>query len=140
MWHFEFNIDADEKNRMVYSKIYGVWKVGTAEAYAEEMKSIVKPLSGNPWAKLIDLTNWKTAYPEAFDVIGDLNRWCKKHSLEWTVYIINQPTGFGQIMRMMNSAEFNDVGRTFRTMKEGEKFLSEKGYKIVKNENNGIFK
>ena len=72
-------------------------------------------------------------------VIGDLNGWCKRHNLEWTIYIINQPTGFGQIMRMMNSSEFNDVGRTFRTREEGEKFLMAQGYQI-KKEQNGIFK
>ena len=54
MWHFEYNMELDEKSKILYGKIYGVWKEGTAEAYAEELKETVKPVYHEPWAKLID--------------------------------------------------------------------------------------
>lgn len=139
MWHFEYTLDLDEKNRLIYGKIYGVWKQGTGESYADELKKLAQPLVKKPWAKIIDLSNWKTAYPEVFTIIGDLNRWCKKHNLEWTIYVVNQSVQYAQIMKMMNTGNYNSFGRTARTMAEAQKFLMEKGY-TIKKESDGIFK
>ncbi len=138
-WSFEFSFDTDVKNRMLYSKIYGIWKIETAHAYVEELKVEAQPLIKTPWSKLIDLSNWKTVHPEVIKVIGTLNQWCRDNKMEWVVYVVNQQVGYGQLMKMFESGRYNDIAKTFRTMREGEDFLISKGYHIRKD-SGSIFK
>ena len=63
-WHFQFNIDVDEPNQLVYVKIYGIWREDSAYSYLEEFKKEVAAIIGKPWARLVDLSNWKTASDE----------------------------------------------------------------------------
>lgn len=139
-WHFEYSFDLDEKNRVLYGKIYGVWKKDTAVAFSDEQKEIVKPLLKKPWAKLMDLSNWKIAHQDVISVIGDLNHWCRKNGMEWAVYVINQPAGYAQLMKMFESGKYSDLTQTFRNRDDAEKFLTEKGYKITKPNEEGLFK
>ena len=139
LWSFEYSFDADLENRMLYSKIYGIWKVETAHAYVEALKEEAQPLIHQPWSKLVDLTNWKTVYPEVIKVIGSLNQWCRKNKMEWTVYIIDNQTGYGQLMKMFDSGKYRDISKTFRSLKEAQDFLMTKGYNIRKD-SDGIFK
>ncbi len=138
-WSFEFSFECDTKNRMLYSKIYGIWKIETAHAYAEELKAEATPLLEQPWSKIVDLSNWKTVHPEVIEVIGELNQWCRDNKMEWTVYIINQQIGYSQLMKMFDSGKYRDISKTFRTMKEGEDFLIGHGYNIRKD-SSSIFK
>ncbi|NOY89387.1 MAG: hypothetical protein GXO93_08390 [FCB group bacterium] len=139
-WNFEFSIDINVKNHILFSKIYGLWKLETAEAYCDEFKKVVKPLLNEPWAKLIDLTNWKTSYPEVNNVIGDLNRWCRAHKMKWAVYIIDNPVSFPHLMQMFDSGEYRDIARTFRTRAEAEKFLKEQGFDLRTVKGEQLFK
>ena len=138
-WSFEYSFDTDTTNRMLYSKIYGIWKIETAHSYVAELKKEAEPLIKQPWSKLVDLSNWKTVHPEVIKVIGTLNQWCRDNNMEWTVYIINQQVGYGQLMKMFDSGKYRDISKTFRTLKEGEDFLMSKGYEIRKD-SNSIFK
>ena len=139
LWNFEYSFDLDEEHRLLYGKIYGVWKKETALEYVEEMKETVQPLLKKPWSKIIDLSNWKTVYPEVIQVIGELNKWCREHNMEWTVYIIDHQVGFSQLMKMFDAGHNRDISKTFRTMAEGEKFLTEHGY-TIKRDSDSIFK
>jgi len=60
-WSLEYTIDVDEKNAIVYVKVYGQWQAETAERYHAEFKKEMEPLLGEPWAKVVDVTNWKTS-------------------------------------------------------------------------------
>ena len=139
-WHFEYSFDLDEKNRILYGKIYGVWKKATAEAFLEEQKEIVKPIIKKPWAKLIDLSNWKIAHQDVISIIGDLNRWCRENKMEWAVYVINQPAAYSQLMKMFESGQYSDLTQTFRTRAEAENFLIGKGYNTRKPNEEDMFK
>ena len=140
-WSFEYSFETGITNRMMYSKIYGVWNKETAEAYVAELKKEAKSLvdTNQQWSKLVDLSNWKTVHPEVIAVIGTLNQWCRNHKMEWTVYIINQQLGYGQLMKMFDSGKNRDISKTFRTLKEGEDFLMSQGYNIRKD-SSSIFK
>lgn len=139
-WNFEFSFDVDIKRRMLYGKIYGVWKIETAKAYVEEFKEVSEPLIKKPWSKLIDLSNWKIVYPEVIQIIGDLNKWCRDNKMEWSIYIINQKVGYNQLMKMFEAGKYADISKTFRTKAEGEKFLIENGYDRTSPDAKGIFK
>ena len=127
-WHFQFNIDIDAKNSIASVKIYGVWREETAREYSEHFKEEVKVLIGKPWARLNDLSNWKTASDEVIEVIGELLQWCIDNNMVHSVYIIDNPITYGQLMRMVSRGKARDITKTFRTRNEAEKYLKEKGF------------
>ena len=131
-WHLEYSIDVDQDNRIVYEKIFGVWRPSTAEAFVKDYEEEVASLIEKPWARLCDLTNWKTAYPEVIDIIGRHNAWCRERNLVWSVNIISNPVTFNQLQRMFDKGGTREISRTFRTRAEGEQFLREQGF-IVKS-------
>lgn len=130
VWHLEYSFDVDAASRMIYGKIYGIWRGETAEAYETEFKIVSEPLLKKPWAKLIDLSNWRTASQGAIEVIGRLNKWCRVKNMEWAVYVIDNPVAYPQLTRMFEKGKYRDLARTFRTLKEAEKFLEKQGYKV----------
>jgi len=50
--------------------VHGIWKAQTARDYHSDFKEAVAPLLGKPWPSFIDLSNWKTSYPEVVEIIG----------------------------------------------------------------------
>jgi len=123
-----FNIDVDPERRVVTSKIYGIWKQETAEAYHKEYLEVVKPLIGAKWAKLTNLINWKSSYPEIVEILGEHMRWCQENGAEYSLYVIDNPVTRNQLQKMIDSGHANMITKFFRTMEEGDKFLAEKGY------------
>ena len=140
-WHFQFNIDIDTKNSIASVKIYGVWRQETAREYAENFKEEVKDITGKPWARLVDLSNWKTASDEVIEVIGELLQWCIDNKMVHSVYIIDNPITFGQLMRMVTRGKARDITKTFRTRNEAEKYLKQQGFVAEsQTDESGIFK
>jgi hypothetical protein len=136
-WHLEYNIDVDAQNRIVYEKIFGVWKVHTAEAYVRDFEQEVEPVLDRPWAKLVDLSNWKAGYPEIVAIIGRHLAWCRKHNMVWSVNIIRNPSTFKQLHKMFGKGGTRDLSVTFRTREEGEAFLRERGFTVKSSSGSG---
>lgn len=129
-WHFQYNIDIDEPNFVVYVKIYGVWREDTARSYHEEFIKTVEPLVKKPWARIVDLSNWKTASDDVIAIIGEHIEWCIDNNCAVAAYIIDNPVTYGQLMRMIEKGQGKDNTKTFRTRSEAEKFLKQSGFKI----------
>jgi hypothetical protein len=129
-WRFEYSIDADVSNRIVYEKILGVWRVATAENYERDFKEEVSELIKKPWAKFIDLSNWKIGYPEIVDIIGRHLEWCREHNMVWSVNIISNPPTFRQLQQMFSRGGTKEISRTFRTRAEAESFLMNEGFLV----------
>ncbi len=129
-WHLEYSIDVNTEHQMVFEKIFGVWRISTAESFVKDYEAEVAPLIKKPWVRLCDLTNWKTAYPEVIDIIGEHLVWCRKHNMIWSVNIINNPVTYGQLQRMFDKGGTKEISRTFRTRTEAEQFLREQGFGI----------
>jgi hypothetical protein len=129
-WHFEYVLDADVDNAIMYEKIYGVWKIQTAESYNTDYREEAKELVKKPWAKLIDLSNWKTGSPEVIEKIGEHLEWCRKNNMIWSVNIINNPVTFSQLQKMFSRGGTKNISKTFRTREEGERFLKQQGFKV----------
>jgi len=140
-WHFQFNIDIDATNHLVYVKIYGIWREDTANSYHEEFKKEVTPITDKPWARLVDLSNWKTASDEVISVIGEHIQWCTDHNCVFAAYIIDNPITYGQLMEMVEKGQAKETSKTFRTRAEAEKFLQDQGFTIgVSKDDKTIFK
>jgi hypothetical protein len=124
-WSLEYTIDVDEPNAIVYVKVYGQWKAETAERYHEDFKREMQPLLGKPWAKIVDLTNWKTSRNEVTGVIGKHMAWSKANKVALSIYVINNVSTFRQLNEMFVKGGTKTVSQTFRTWEEGERFLRE---------------
>lgn len=130
-WSLEYNIDVDLDNRVIYSKIYGVWRATTARSYHEDYKEEAVPLLDKPWAKYVDLSNWKTGSQEVIDVIAEHIKWSEKQKMVIGVYIINNPVTYPQLMKMITGSGDSGSSLTFRTKQEGLKAIEEAGFKVV---------
>ena len=124
-WSLEYTIDVDEENAVIYVKVYGQWSVDTARQYHEEFKREVQPLLGRPWAKMVDLSNWKTSRNEVTAVVGKHMAWSRENGVMVSIYIINNVSTFRQLNEMFVKGGTKRISQTFRTWEEGEQFLQE---------------
>ena len=125
-WSLEYSFDVDRKNAVIYAKVHGIWRPATAESYHEDFKEEVAPLLDRPWAKLIDLSNWRTSYPCVIEVIGKHMDWCRKHNLAVALYVLNNPSTFRQLHEMFTAGGSKEFSQTFRTHEEAQLFLKTK--------------
>jgi len=125
---FNFTIDADMERKIVLSKIYGIWRKETAEQYREEFAKVVQPLLKEKWAKLINLTNWKTSYPDMIEEIGDHITWSHENNAVYSVYVVDNPITRNQLKKMITHSESPDACKIFKTMAEGDAFLKAHGF------------
>ncbi|MDH4158394.1 MAG: hypothetical protein OEW00_14080 [candidate division Zixibacteria bacterium] len=127
-WSFEYSFDLDEKHSVIYEKIYGIWRETTARNYHEDFVKEVTPIIDRPWAKLIDLSNWKTSSPEVIEIVGEHLAWCVEHNMVASINIINNPVTYGQLMRMFAKGKTKNISQVYRTRDEGLKALKELGF------------
>lgn len=122
-WSLEYSFDVDEQSRVIYEKIYGIWRKSTAERYHEDFKAAVSPLTDGPWAKLVDLSNWKTSFPDMVTVIGRHLRWCRDNNMALSINVVDNPSTFRQLNEMFTAGGTKEISQTFRSRAEGERFL-----------------
>jgi hypothetical protein len=122
-WNLEYTIDVDQENAVVYAKVYGQWKPETAQKYHEDFKKECQPLLGQPWAKIVDVSNWKTSRNEVTTVIGRHMSWSKANGVALSIYVIDNVSTFRQLNEMFVKGGTKGVSHTFRTWAEGEQYL-----------------
>ena len=122
-WSLEYSFEVDPESRVIYEKIYGIWRKETAVSYHDDFREAVKPLIGTPWAKLVDLSNWKTSFPDMVQVVARHLRWCRDNGLSLSINIIDNTSTFRQLNEMFTGGGTRDISHTFRTRAEGERFL-----------------
>lgn len=128
MISFNFNIDLVEERRLVVAKIYGIWKKETAEAYHEEYMKVARPLLGGQWAKITNLSNWKSSYPEIIEIIGEHMRWCQENGAVYSLYIIDNPVTRNQLQKMIDSGNVSVISKLFKDYSDADKFLANNGF------------
>ena len=124
-WALEYSFDVDEDNAVIYAKVFGIWKADVARGYHEDFKVEVAPLLGKPWAKVIDLTNWKTSFPEVIKIIGEHMAWSRANNEALCLYVLNNPSTFRQLQEMFEVGRTKGIAQTFRTYADAEKYLKE---------------
>jgi hypothetical protein len=127
-WNFEYSFDVDLDNRLIYEKIYGIWRPETAQAYFDEFKIEAAELIKQPWAKLIDLSSWKTADSKVIEIVGRHLEWARENNMVWSINIIDNQVTYAHLMRMFEKGGTREISKTFRTVVEGEKFLRGEGF------------
>ncbi len=124
-----FTIDIDEDRRVMLSKIYGIWKRETAHLYHKEYIAVAKPLMGKKWGKIVNLTNWKSSYPEMVKVIGDHMRWSQENGNTIAVYVIENPITKNQLKKMFSAGSTGPISKMVRSREEADRVLAEYGFK-----------
>lgn len=130
-WSLEYTIDVDEPNAIVYVKIHGRWRLETAEGYHKDFKEEVAPLLGKPWAKLVDLSNWKTSRDEVTHVIGKHLKWSTDNNVSLSLYVIDNPSTYRQLGEMFTKGKADKGYHTFRNMEKAQAFLKENWHTSV---------
>ncbi len=128
MMSFNFTIDSDSERKLMVAKIYGIWKKETAEAYHEEYMETAKPFLGKDWAKITNLSNWKSSYPEIVDVLGEHMRWSQENGAKYSIYIIDNPVTHNQLSKMIKKGNVSTITKIFKTNDEGDRFLKKQGF------------
>jgi hypothetical protein len=129
-WNFEYVLDPDVDNGIMYEKIYGAWRIETAESYSRDYEKEAEQLIKKPWVKLIDLSGWKTGSPEVIARIARHLEWCRNNNMVWSVNIISNPVTYSQLQKMFSKGGTRKMSKTFRTREEGERFLKNEGFKV----------
>ncbi len=124
-WSLEYSFDVDKKNRVIYVKAFGIWKADIARSYVEDFKTEVQPIIGKPWAKLIDLSSWKTSYPDVVEIIGSHMDWSRNNNVAMSLYVLNNPSTFRQLHLAFSAGRTKEISQVFRTLAEAELFLKE---------------
>jgi len=123
-----YTIDIDPDRRIIMEKIYGTWKKETAEEYHQDFMRVAQPLIGAKWAKLINLTNWKSSYPEIVEVVGQHLRWCRENGMVLSVNVIDNQITKNQLKQMFRIGGTGTMSRIVRDLDEGKKILAEHGF------------
>lgn len=132
-WSMDYTIDVDEVNAIVYVKVYGRWKAETAEQYHTDFIEAMKPLLGQPWAKVVDVSAWKTSRNEVTTVLGKHMAWSRENKVALSLYVIDNVSTFRQLNEMFAKGKTKAVSQTFRTMKEAEEFIEKNWLKKSKS-------
>lgn len=123
-----YSIDADPKRRVIIEKIYGTWKKETAHEYHRDFMTEAEPLTKGKWAKLINLSNWKTSYPEINQIIGEHLKWCRENGMVLSINVIENPFTKTQLKKMFAVGGTGTMSKIVKSLAEGEKILAENGF------------
>ncbi|MBA6231409.1 MULTISPECIES: hypothetical protein [unclassified Colwellia] len=77
-----------EVNRNTVTFIaYDAWNYEAAIEWGKEFKSIVLQMNNEPWACLVDLTEWELATPDTRSYISELYLWLNNQNLKYLVVV-----------------------------------------------------
>ena len=116
------------KGKTLISKAFGAWNYETALRYAKECRKLIEQnLLNEPWASIVDLSEWELATPDIWDAIDELNVWASENNLKHEVVILSlslQKTLFEQTQE-----GFTDVETKFvDNIAEAYLWLEQLGY------------
>jgi hypothetical protein len=124
-WSLEYTIDVDKERRLVLVKIFGSWRGEHAERYHRDFEEQASELFDKPWARFVDLANWKTSRSEVIDRIAEHMHWCRERNNVLAIYSVNHPSTYRQIREMINKGGIQQSALVTRTADEARKYLDE---------------
>jgi len=74
-------------NNIIVARLASSWNKECAQNYAEDFKSIARPLSQQPWGHLVYLDDWELGVPEITPIIQNLVDWCTHNGLKKSAQI-----------------------------------------------------
>lgn len=75
------------ENRTVWVKANGIVTVRSAGDYQRDLKQLVQPLLGSPWALVMDVRSWRPSPLAVIDILKELTLWCFANQLKCVVVL-----------------------------------------------------
>jgi len=115
------------KNKTHILKAYGAWNYETVQRWGAETKQLVSTIKSNPWACLVDLTDWELATPDAREYVYNINLWLNDNNLKYlaVVYSLHLQK---EILTITHAALTNVEIKYVKTLKEAEIWLNSLGF------------
>ena len=124
------------KNQIVIIKAMGAWNFEMAVEFGEQYKALVLTFNQDPWACLIDLTEWELFTPEASDYLDDINRWADANNQRFEAVVCG--LSIQQSLLEKNQAAFTHVETQFcESLDLACQWLESKFYAISSDGNGG---
>ncbi len=118
-------IDFDVNKRIAFERNIGLWSKEDYLRYHNEYVTKITPLlAGKPWAKLVDITEYKTS--DIADVMAKHADWMLKNNAKYAAIIVSSAIAKMQL-NMVVSGKFEQ--KAFDTQAEAMEWLSSKGFK-----------
>ncbi len=77
------------ETRTVWVKAIGIASMRSASDYQRDLKQLVQPLLGAPWALVMDVRSWQPSPLQVIDIFKEVTLWCFANQLKFVV--LQQP-------------------------------------------------
>jgi hypothetical protein len=104
-----------QENNLLFSYFFGAWNIEQTLTYIEQVKRSVQTCKKQPWARIVDLSQWEGAGEEVTKPLTDLQCWSEHNNCVQTLYI-NPPL----IPKYMLEKHGNPDARTHIVQTENE--------------------
>jgi len=75
------------EKRTVWVKATGIVTVRSAGDYQRDLKQLVQPLLGSPWALVMDVRSWQPSPLAVIDILKEVSLWCFANQLKFVVVL-----------------------------------------------------
>ncbi len=76
-----------QENNLLFSYFFGAWNIEQSLTYVEQVKCSVQTLKEQPWARIVDLSQWEGAGKEATEPLKELQLWSEHSNCIQTLFI-----------------------------------------------------
>ena len=76
-----------QKGNLVFSYFFGAWNVEQTLNYSEKIKCSVQTLQDQPWARIVDLSQWEGGGEEVTKPLTELQLWSEQNNCIQTLFI-----------------------------------------------------
>lgn len=76
-----------QESNLLFSYFFGAWNIEQTLTYAEQVKCSVQTLQNQPWARIVDLSQWEGGGEEVTKPLIDLQLWSEYNNCVQTLFI-----------------------------------------------------
>lgn len=73
--------------QVVISALKGAWNAETAHKYFDEVRDCAREICHNPWARLVDLSEWEGSGDDVAQILVNLQQWSAEHNSKYVAYV-----------------------------------------------------
>ncbi len=75
------------EGNLLISQFFGAWNYEQTKSYQEQVKIEAGPLLDNPWARIVDLSQWEGGGEETIAPLIMLQKWSEQHNCVQVVFV-----------------------------------------------------
>ena len=114
------------KDKTIISKSFGSWNDVTIKNFIKEYKDMAISLTDQPWAGVVDVTEWQLATHDAEVLAKEFEIWCSDHNRMFVAIVGSSPmikfqltrSGLSNQSDKMNVSHFSTTTQAYNWLKE----------------------